>query len=485
MSKKHIFTLTINPALDKSTVINRVVPEHKLRCKNPVYEPGGGGINVSRAIKKLGGQSTAFFTSGGLTGNMLNSLLKKEGIAHRSVPIGEWTRESLVVLEESTGVQYRFNMEGPSLREMEWEEAIKMVRQGRPKPDYIVGSGLLPPGVPQDFYARLAQVGRNLGARVIIDTSGEPLLLALQGRPFMIKPNLRELGILAGRELQSTSEQDEFALEIVVKGQSDVVVVSFGAAGCLLATERGLERLKAPEVPVMSKVGAGDSMVAGIVVGLVSGKTMTDAVRYGMAAGASAVMSPGSELCSLGDTELLFPRVVPDEQTNLRSLSASLDIPIVSASQPGNETSGNKQGVPIAISLIDRSRYYKGLMLLIRKDHEIHARERNMMMHIGSMLGFESQFCKNAIKEILDNKHIVDSPPYFREPRIALSFIRDGLKLSASDGSIHKAELDWLESVAIINEISDLWTAEFDRFSLTTCVKGQEYNLELKYFKWE
>ena len=485
MRKKHILTLTINPTLDKSTVIDRVVPEHKLRCRNPSYEPGGGGINVSRAIKKLGGQSIALYTSGGPTGNTFDSLLKKENIAHRSIPIGEWTRESFVVLEEATGLQYRFNMDGPSLNKTEWQEAIKMVRKGRPKPDYIVGSGLLPPGVPDDFYARLAKIGRDLGARVIIDTSGEPLRLALQGHPFMIKPNLRELGTLAGRELQSTSEQGEFAMEMVIKGQSDIVVVSLGASGALLATQRGLQRLKAPEVPVISKVGAGDSMVAGIIIGLASDKTITDAVRYGVAAGTSAVMSPGSELCSLDDTERLFPRVALDEQTDLRSLPASLGSPVVSASRQDNETSGNEPGVPITISLIDRSRYYKGLMLLIRKDHEIHAKERNMMMHIGNMLGFESQFCKNAIEEILDNKNIVDSPPHFTEPRIALSFIKDGLKLSAFDGSIHEAELDWLESVALINEISDLWIAEFDLFSLTTCVKGQEYNLELKYFKWE
>lgn len=309
MSKTHIITLTINPALDKSTVIDRVVPEHKLRCKNPTHEPGGGGINVSRAIKKLGCQSVAFFTSGGPTGNILDSLLQKEEINHRAIPISDWTRESFAVFEESTGLQYRFNMEGPTIQETEWEEVLRMVWQEKPTPGYIVGSGLLPPGVPEDFYARLAQTGRDLGARVIIDTSGEPLRLALQGHPYMIKPNLRELGMLAGRTLESTLEQDKFAMDIIAKGQCDVVVVSLGAEGSLLATRNGLLRLKAPEVPALSKVGAGDSMVAGIVVGLVSGKTITDAVRYGVAAGTAAVMSPGSELCNLQNTEQLFPLV--------------------------------------------------------------------------------------------------------------------------------------------------------------------------------
>jgi len=309
MRKIHILTITINPALDKSTVIDHVVPEHKLRCKNPVYEPGGGGVNVSRAIKKLDGQSTAFVTVGGPTGETLISLLQNEEIVHRSIAIREWTRESLAVFEESTGLQYRFSMEGPALLETEWKELIKVVLQETPRPDYIVGSGLLPPGVPDDFYARLCQVGRDLDARVIIDTSGEPLRLALQGHPFMIKPNLRELGMIAGRELKTATEQDTAVMEVIAKELSDVVVVSLGAEGSLLATRNGLRRIRAPEVPVLSKVGAGDSMVAGIVVALASDRTLTDAVRYGTAAGTAAVMSPGSSLCNLANTERLFPEV--------------------------------------------------------------------------------------------------------------------------------------------------------------------------------
>ncbi len=309
MNKKHIVTLTINPAVDKSTSIDHVVAEHKMRCKNPVYEPGGGGINVSRAIKKLGRDSIAVCTAGGHTGRLLEALLQKEEITHRLIPVVEWTRESLAVFEEATGLQYRFNMEGPVLRDTEWEETIKTVWQEKPRPDYIVGSSLLPPGVPQDFYARLSQTGHDLGARVIIDTSGEPLRLALQGHPFMIKPNLRELSMIAGRELQGTTEQGRVAMEIVANGQCDVVVVSLGEEGSLLATRNGLQRLRTPKVPVLSKVGAGDSMVAGIVVGLVSDRSIIDAVRYGAAAGTAAVMTAGSELCSLEDTERLFPLV--------------------------------------------------------------------------------------------------------------------------------------------------------------------------------
>jgi len=124
-------------------------------------------------------------------------------------------------------------------------------------------------------------------------------------------------------------------------------------------------------------------------------------------------------------------------------------------------------------------------MLLIRKDHEIHEKERNTMMHIGETLGFESGFCANAIEEIIDNKHITDSPPLFSEPRIAACFIRDGLRLSAVDGQIYKAEIGWLESVAENNELGAEWDSELERRNLTNGTESLENGLEMKHFEWE
>jgi hypothetical protein len=145
----------------------------------------------------------------------------------------------------------------------------------------------------------------------------------------------------------------------------------------------------------------------------------------------------------------------------------------------------NKQDVSVRISLADRSLYYKGLMLLIRKDRKIHDEERNMMIHIGKMLGFESGFCENAIEEIMDNKHIIDSPPLFSEQGIALCFVRDGLRLAKSDQQIHKAEIAWLEAVADKNGLSSLWAGEFEKFCLTGLAKSLENSLEMRHFKWE
>ena len=177
---KTIVALTLNPAIDKSSRVEHVVAERKLYCKMPRFEPGGGGVNVSRAIKKLGGKSLLLYPAGGLTGTRLQGLLDEEGLKHHPFPIEGLNRESLVILEESTGQQYRFVMPGPQLLQEEWEFLIQKLETMEPPPDYVVASGSLPPGVPSDFYARIARVGKSRGAKVIVDVAGEALKAALQ-----------------------------------------------------------------------------------------------------------------------------------------------------------------------------------------------------------------------------------------------------------------------------------------------------------------
>lgn len=307
---KRIVTLTMSPTIDVNTSIDHVVAERKLRCASPSYEPGGGGINVSRAIRKLGGDSLAIYTNGGPTGQMLAVLLDREGLNHRPFPIGEWVRQNLIVFEEATTRQYRFGMPGPDLKENEWRGVLDTLASLEPKPDYIVASGSLPPGTPTDFYARVARIAREMGSRLILDTSGEPLPQAVREGVYLIKPNHRELGQLTGRGFSEESVQEEQAEEIIRSGKSEVVMVSLGAAGALLATREGIERLYAPSVPIRSKVGAGDSMVAGIVLSLAQGKSVSEAARFGVASGTAAVMTPGTELCRREDTERLYLQVV-------------------------------------------------------------------------------------------------------------------------------------------------------------------------------
>jgi len=306
---QRVVTLTMNPTIDKSAKAPRVAAGQKLRCESPRHEPGGGGVNISRAIGRLGGQSLALYPAGGAIGGMLESLLDQEGVAHRPVSIQEMTRENLMIFDQSTDEQFRFGMPGPTLTEEEWQACLRELSELDPRPDYVVGSGSLPPGAPEEFYARMARLVREMGGRAIVDTSEGPLRKAAEEGVYLLKPNMRELGQLAGREIEGESDQEAVARRIVESGKAEVVVLSLGAAGVLLATEKEMERLRAPTVPIRSKIGAGDSMVAGIVLALARGEALHDAVRFGVAAGSAAVMTPGTELCRRSDTERLYERM--------------------------------------------------------------------------------------------------------------------------------------------------------------------------------
>lgn len=310
-----IATLTMNPTLDKSASIDRVVPDEKLRCHSIRREPGGGGINVARAIKKLDGESTALYSSGGPPGQIIQNLLYDEGLDHRPIQIENWTREGLTVLEESTGQQFRFNLPGPTLHEAEWKRCLSELEALDPLPDYVVASGSLPGGVPHDFFARVAQMVKEANSRFVLDTStNEALQIAAEEvGVYLIKPNLREFRKLVGRELEKEEEQEAAALDLVERGHSQVVVISLGAAGVLLATKDGTEHIRAPTVHIKSKVGAGDSTVAGIVLSLARGEPLRKAILFGVAAGAAAVMTPGTELCRLEDTQELYKNLLSKE----------------------------------------------------------------------------------------------------------------------------------------------------------------------------
>jgi len=307
---KTIVTMTLNPAIDKSSSVAHVVPERKLYCKPPLFEPGGGGVNVSRAIKKLGGKSLLLYPAGGLTGKRLQQLLDEEGLDHRPLPIVGMIRESLVILEESTGQQYRFGMPGPKLKKIEWESFLQKLAVIAPPPDYVVASGSLPPGVPPDFYAQVARVGKKKGTKTIVDVSGKALKEALEEGVFLIKPNVREFRELVGEEIKEESQIKAEAQKMVKNGRCEVLVISLGAAGALVVSEEFAEHILPPTVPIVSKVGAGDSMVAGIALSLARGNPLRESVLFGVAAGTAAVMTPGTELCRREDAERLFESMI-------------------------------------------------------------------------------------------------------------------------------------------------------------------------------
>ena len=306
---KQVDTLTMNPAVDVSVSTSRVLPEDKLRCSRPSFEPGGGGINVSRAVDKLGGSTAPIVLAGGYNGNLLSDLLKSEGLEPEILSIEDATRENLTVLDESTKVQYRFVMPGPSVTSDELSRVESKLKNIAPRPDFLVLSGSLPESVSSDFYARVIHAANKRDTKVILDTSGEPLKRALEENVFLIKPNIGELAKLANKGLDEEPQQIEFAEELIDRGSAEVIVVSLGAGGAFLVTEKGYTHFRSPTVPIISKVGAGDSMVAGIVYGLANDYSLKESIGFGVAAGASAVMTPGTELCRKEDTFRLWKHV--------------------------------------------------------------------------------------------------------------------------------------------------------------------------------
>jgi 6-phosphofructokinase 2 len=301
----------MNPAVDVSTSVSVVVSDHKLRCDPPCYEPGGGGINVARAVRRLGGSAAALFPSGGPTGKLLEELLEAEGIERIVVRIRGFTRENWNVLERGTGRQFRFVLPGPALEEGEREECFDRLRALDPFPTYVVASGSLPPSVPDDFYARLARLTKERGARFVIDSSGPALERALHESVFLWKPSLRELQEWIGEAGRDEAAWRGMARRAVESGRCEVVVLSLGASGVFWTSREGEARLTAPAVAVRSSVGAGDSLVAGVVFSLASGTSIGHAVRYGVATAAAAVMNPGTQLCRREDVDRLASAVIP------------------------------------------------------------------------------------------------------------------------------------------------------------------------------
>ena len=218
------------------------------------------------------------------------------------------------MLEEYTGQQFRFGMPGPALRNDEGERCLQELSAIRPKPDYLVASRSLPPGVPPDFYARVARMGKENGAKVMIDASGDALNQALQEGVYLVKPNYREFRDLVGQDMKEESQIEAEALKLVKSGRCEILVISLGAAGALMVSKEVVEHIRPPTVPIVSKVGAGDSMVAGTVLSLARGQTPRDAVLFGIAAGAAAVMTPGTEMCRREDVERLYAKMLSEPE---------------------------------------------------------------------------------------------------------------------------------------------------------------------------
>lgn len=268
-----------------------------------MFEPGGGGINVARAITHLGGKATAIFPAGGATGEHLVALLADEQVAVDTVDARDWTRQNLHVHVESSGEQYRFVMPGAKLSDDEFrqlEEKVLTIESG----SLLVISGSLLPGVKTEKLTALVQAVLQRGIRCIVDSSGDALKAALEpGQLELVKPNQKELSALVNRELNQPDDVRTAAEELVRTGKAHRVVVSLGPQGALAVDKTGCVQVVPPPMKSQSTVGAGDSMVGAMVLKLAQGASLLEMARYGVAAGSAATINQGTRLCSLADTQ--------------------------------------------------------------------------------------------------------------------------------------------------------------------------------------
>lgn len=308
MEQTPILTLTLNPALDMSTSVPEMLPDQKLRCAEPQLDPGGGGLNVSRAIAILGGESLALVALGGLTGDRLAGLIRAENVPFLALTAPGETRQSLTVTEGATGRQFRFMLPGPVWSPADQDRVFHLLRASARSGAFGVISGSQPPGVPLNFPDRL--VRSMPGLQVLLDTSGPTLLEAVR-HPIpglsVLRMDGEEAESISGQPLVTQKDSADFAESLVAKGVAQRVILARGAEGSVLAEKGRRLFVVAPKVQVKSKVGAGDSFVAGFVLALARGQSVDQALAMGSATASAAVMTDATQLCRSSDVVRLLP----------------------------------------------------------------------------------------------------------------------------------------------------------------------------------
>ncbi len=310
-----IATVTLNPCLDEHiTVDNLVVNEANRRVKLRRYA-GGKGIDVSRAINEMDGNTIAYGFIGGEHGRELEIFLDEEGVLFSFTPIKHDIRTNLIITDASTGLQRRISSTGPRICKSELQRFFRRLGRIHPRPDIVVVGGSVPPGLPASIYQDIIRQFEAEGVRVILDTADQWLAEGIKAKPYLIKPNVHEAQALLGRELTSEEDIVQAALDLVASG-IEVAVISRGEEGLITATCECVVKAVPPRVKVRSTVGAGDCTVAGFALKLAQGESLVEACRLAVAMGTAAVTTQGTELCHKEDVEKMLPRVTVEEITS-------------------------------------------------------------------------------------------------------------------------------------------------------------------------
>jgi 6-phosphofructokinase 2 len=313
-----IYTITANPALDRTLWVEKIQPDDSNRIEREERYAGGKGVDVTKVLTTLGVSNKALGFIGGFAGEELEGKLLNEGIISDFIRISGETRTNIIVNDMSTGTQTVFSARGPEINPHALMQLIHKV-ESLGRPEGVVISGSLPPGVHPEIYRKIIEMAKSRGAKVILDTDGDALRVGIQGCPEVIKPNVHELSRLVGKELKGMDEIVSAAQRVREQG-TEIILVSMGARGILLVAEKEQYLASPPKVEVKNTIGAGDSAVAGFVYGLVEGKSLKEALTYAVAAGTATTLRPGTALCQRDDFLKLVPRItlVSNTQGSLR-----------------------------------------------------------------------------------------------------------------------------------------------------------------------
>lgn len=303
-----IVTVTLNPAIDQTLVLDQFVAGDTLRVKSSRFDPGGKGINVSRVVRELGGESVAMgFAPGGL-GKYIEQTLKSQGVECDFVHTKGETRTNITILDESEHVHTILSDPGPETERRYVEQLTNKLRKRLRAGDWLVLAGSIPPPLSPKIYAEIIAIARELWVHTVLDADGRALVAGIEAKPEMVKGNRRELERLLGRHLDDEESTLRAAEELHSRTIS-IAAVTRGRDGAIAVTNDGCWRSVAPRVREVSAVGSGDAFLAGVVLALSRGESMEEALRLGVAAGTACVLTPGTELCHRREVDMLLPRV--------------------------------------------------------------------------------------------------------------------------------------------------------------------------------
>ncbi|HEY9857548.1 MAG TPA: 1-phosphofructokinase [Stenomitos sp.] len=310
-----IATVTLNPSLDKMLTVDALVADDTNRAVAVRLDPGGKGINVSRVVREFGGQTLAMGLLGGHNGELVKHALTDEGISTDFNWIDGETRENLILADKRTGEQYRINAPGPYVRVEEGDRIKRKLSGWDRRPDFIVFSGSVPPGMAKEIYQELIADARTKGLKTALDADGTALRAGVAAKPTVVKPNRYELERYVGHELKGEVALVGASQELIREGV-ELVILSDGPHAAYAISAAEVWVATPPRIEAQSAVGAGDSMLGGVIWRLTGGASLQEALAWGVAAGAATAMTPGTELCHLRDVKMLL------EQVQLRRLEA-------------------------------------------------------------------------------------------------------------------------------------------------------------------